>query len=121
MKTLFAALYAALALTLFVAQPAQAQTIDLSTLNIGAVVGLPTAIETDGNLSSQEWLLSQVFTANKRIVRVTAAGAVCMGPWFAVGSDWTLQRQSNGLFVYTRLLWPLFSVLSLQPYQPTGC
>jgi hypothetical protein len=108
-----------LALAFTTAAPASAQTIDLAALGNG-LIGLPTAIETDGNPATQEWLVTQLFSSNRRIVRVTAQGAVCQGPRFVLDGSWTLQTLS-GLTVATRVVWPYFTVQSLAPYAPTTC
>lgn len=98
---------------------AQTQTVDLSTLGIG-VVSMPQAIEVDGNAATQEWLLTQVqlFNPERRVVKITATGQMCVGPAFVLDLSWTLQLV-GGRHVLTRFAWPLFEIRSLSPYVPS--
>lgn len=85
--------------------------MDLSTLGWG-YVSQPVAIETDGNPATEEWLVGVLFTARKRVVAVRPGG-MCAGAWFEVGAEWTLTTR-GGRSVYTRLLWPVFEVMTIQ-------
>lgn len=98
---------------------AQTQTVDLSTLGIG-VVSMPQAVEVDGNAATQEWLLTQVQLVNpeRRLVKITATGQMCVGPAFILDLSWSLQMV-GGRHVFTRLVWPVFELRALTPYMPS--
>lgn len=106
----------ALVAVLLVPSLTHAQTIgrvDLSAFGFGlGVVGLPQAIETDGNPSTQEWLLSQVFSNQRRVVSVQPDGTVCAGPIFHADGSWYVQRVGH-VSMLTRLAWPIFEWMAL--------
>lgn len=54
------------------------RTIDLNGLGWGRL-GQPAPIETDGNLATIEWLVSNLDTGQLRVVTETP---FCAGPWF---------------------------------------
>ena len=79
---------AALALLLVLtSSPAFAQTlestIDLSSLGWGQL-DMPLSVETDGDLSTREWLVRSIET-NKLIVLAERDGRLCAGDWFVIG------------------------------------
>jgi len=115
---------AAVLFVLALALPATAQTkapavqsIDMNALGWGVMVAMPQAIETDGDPATQEWLVPQVWTYQKRILKIKSDGAMCAGDWFVADFRWTLQLV-NGLHVYTQMVWPHFNVMHLRPLTP---
>lgn len=108
-----------LALT-FTAAPSHAQVVSVDLQAAGLPDAYYAAVETDGNLATQEWLVHQPFTTWRMIVRVSSDGAVCAGAWFSVDSTWVLQRV--GLkHEFTRTAWPRFERLPLSAHAPAGC
>ena len=108
-KTLTAAV-----VTLSLATSAAAQsvtTVDLSALNLGGVLTMPQAIETDGNPDTQEWLIGRLFSAEYRVIAVTPAG-LCVGAPFSAGADWRIQRVGR-VDKLTRLTWPTFAIMDI--------
>jgi hypothetical protein len=61
-----------------------AQTVE-STLNLSSLgwgnLDTPRSIETDGDFSTREWLISSADTGLWRVV-AERAGGICAGPWF---------------------------------------
>ena len=51
------------------------QSIDLGSLGFG-LIGMPYAIETDGDHTSQEWLISNL-VFQRKILKVRADGVMC--------------------------------------------
>lgn len=96
---------------------AQVQTIDLSSLGLG-YLQQPIAVEVDGNPATTEWLVTRLFTSERRIVKIAASGQWCVGPAFAVDLEWTVQRV-GAVHMLTRLVWPHFELLSMAPYVPS--
>lgn len=85
--------YTLLVALLLMAAPAGAQTVE-ATLDLTALgwgeLDTPQSIETDGDLSTREWLIRPVVNAGVPMFRIVAErdGRACAGPWFnANGSD----------------------------------
>lgn len=78
MRLIFAALVIAVASN--VSAQTVESTIDLSSLGWGAL-DMPEPIETDGDLSTAEWLIRSQVTNRFRVVAVRS-GRLCAGAWF---------------------------------------
>lgn len=93
---------AVIAVFVLFASSASAQTveavIDLNALGWGPVTG-PQSVETDGDLTTFEWLVRRLFTNQMRVVAERGDG-ICAGPWFdpAAGDAQTIVTvQRRGL------------------------
>lgn len=74
-----------------------AQTVE-SVINLSAFgwgpISIPQAIETDGDLTTREWLVRRLFAADMRVV-AERNGGICAGPWFVpstLNNTSTVQR-----------------------------
>lgn len=94
--------------------------IDVMSLNLGPIQQ-PKTVEVDGNIGTQEWLITTLFSTQTRVVRVSATGAMCVGPVFTLDTSWQVQRFSNGKDYLTRLVFPYFQIVDLAQYLPAGC
>ena len=94
--------------------------IDVMSLNLGPIQQ-PKTVEVDGNAATQEWLVTSLFSTQTRVVRVTTAGATCVGAPFVLDTSWQVQRFSNGKDYLTRLVFPYFQLVDLAQYLPAGC
>lgn len=116
-RTMTGAVLTLTLLTLPAIVRAQVQTIDLSSLGLG-VLQQPVAIEVDGDAATTEWLVTPLFSSTRRIVKIGAAGQMCVGPAFTADLSWTIQRVGT-VDVYTRMVWPVFEIMWLTPYVPS--
>jgi hypothetical protein len=92
---------------------AQAPMVRMDLAGLGwGVISQPVSVDTDGDPATEEWIIGGLFTSQKRIVAMRPQG-LCVGPWFTVSPEWTLQVR-GGRTVYTRLVWPVFDVMTLQ-------
>lgn len=107
-------------LTLLLLSQLVTAQIDVMALNIGPIQQ-PKTVEVDGNPATQEWLVTSLFSTQTRVVRVTAAGATCVGATFTLDPSWQVQRFSNGKDYLTRLVFPYFQLADLAQYLPAGC
>ena len=93
----------ALLVLVFSASTASAQTVE-ATLDMTALgwgpLSLPQLVETDGDLSTTEWLLTRPSTtrilANEMRVVAERNGTLCAGEWFAavpIGALSSVQRR----------------------------
>lgn len=102
--------------------PGTIQTVDLGSLGWG-LLSHPKSVEIDGNPLTQEWVVSQPFTANHRLIFADATGLNirCTGEWFDLSGGWVWQRTAgpNGVLLHrlTRHVGSQFSVWTL----PVAC
>jgi len=80
MQALTVACAFVLSATVLAAQTIES-TLDLSALGWGPIE-TPIAVETDGDLTSREWLIAHTHTGQWRIV-AERPGRLCVGQWFS--------------------------------------
>lgn len=78
----------------------------------GVLVGRPISVNTDGDDTTEEWLVSQLFTARKRVVAVRD-GRLCPGEWFEAANDQWALEEIAGKHALTRFNWPTLDIMWL--------
>ena len=72
----------------------------------------PEPVEVDGDFTTTEWLVSQLFGLERRVITFDAEGVVCASEPFIADGNWKLQRIGL-VHKFTRFDWPIFEVMEL--------